>query len=215
MTNGNNHAQQVVQKLWNYCDVLRDDGLSYGDYLEQLTYFLFLKMAHERTGPPWRSASVVPAGLDWRDVHTLLRLPTGIFYAQGVKANVLFFDRKPGREEPWTDKLWIYDLRSNLHFTLRTNPLRREDLDDFVACYKPDNRYERAPTWSEENPPGRWRAFAYDELVQRDKASLDLFWLRDESLEDAANLPEPDEIAAEIIEDLRPALEQLEAIQGI
>ena len=68
-------------------------------------------------------------------------------------------------------------------------------------------------TWTEEEPTGRWRSYSYDELIQRDKASLDVFWLRDESLEDAANLPEPDEIAAEIIEDLRAALEQLEAIQ--
>ncbi len=147
------------------------------------------------------------------DVHTLLRLPTGIFYAQGVKANVLFFDRKPGREEPWTERLWIYDLRTNMHFTLKTNPLKRENLDEFVDCYRPENVHDRQPAWSEENPQGRWRSFTYDELVQRDKASLDIFWLRDESLEDAANLPEPDEIAAEIIEDLRAALEQLEAIQ--
>jgi type I restriction enzyme M protein len=69
------------------------------------------------------------------DVHTLLRLPTGIFYAQGVKANVLFFDRKPAQEKPWTQKLWIYDLRTNLHFTLKENILKRTDLDDFVACY--------------------------------------------------------------------------------
>ena len=69
------------------------------------------------------------------DVHTLLRLPTGIFYAQGVKANVLFFDRKPAQEKPWTQKLWIYDLRTNLHFTLKENTLKRSDLDDFVACY--------------------------------------------------------------------------------
>jgi type I restriction enzyme M protein len=148
------------------------------------------------------------------DVHTLLRLPTGIFYAQGVKANVLFFDRKPGREQPWTQRLWIYDLRTNQHFTLKTKPLQRSDLDDFVACYRPDNRHERTPTWSEANPGGRWRAYDYDELVARDKASLDIFWLRDEALEDSANLPDPDVIAAEIIEDLRAALEQFEEIQA-
>ena len=77
------------------------------------------------------------------DVHTLLRLPTGIFYAQGVKANVLFFDRKPASEKPWTKTLWIYDFRTNQHFTLKTNPLKRADLDDFVACYNPENRHER------------------------------------------------------------------------
>jgi type I restriction enzyme M protein len=146
------------------------------------------------------------------DVHTLLRLPTGVFYAQGVKANVLFFDKKPGGERPWTEKLWIYDLRTNREFTLKQNPLARADLDEFVACYQAENRHQRAATWSEANPQGRWRAYAYDELMARDKANLDLFWLRDESLEDSANLPDPDVLAAEIVEDLRAALEQFAAI---
>jgi len=146
------------------------------------------------------------------DVHTLLRLPTGIFYAQGVKANVLFFDRKPASETPWTKTLWIYDLRTNQHFTLKTNPLKRSDLDDFVASYRPENRHERKPTWSEKNPMSRWRAYSYEELLQRDKVSLDIFWLKDESLEDSASLPDPDIIAADIAEDLRTALEQFEAI---
>jgi type I restriction enzyme M protein len=148
------------------------------------------------------------------DVHTLLRLPTGIFYAQGVKANVLFFDRKPASETAWTKTLWVYDLRTNQHFTLKTRPLQRADLDEFVACYRPDNRSERAATWSETAPHGRWRAFEYDDLVKRDKASLDVFWLRDESLEDSDNLPPPDVLAAEIVEDLKAALEQFAAIQA-
>lgn len=139
------------------------------------------------------------------DVHTLLRLPTGIFYAGGVKANVLFFDRKPPSERPWTDKLWIYDLRTNRNFTLKTKALTRADLDDFVACYNPDNRHERTET-------DRFRAFSYDELAGRDKASLDIFWLRDESLEDSENLPAPEVIAAEIVEDLQAALDQFAAI---
>jgi type I restriction enzyme M protein len=147
-------------------------------------------------------------------VHTLLRLPTGIFYAQGVKANVLFFDRKRASETPWTQKLWLYDLRTNKHFTLKTNRLQRADLDEFVACYNAENRHDRQPTWSEEHPEGRWRAFTDEELVQRDKCNLDIFWLRDESLEDSAGLPDPDVIAADIIEDLRTALEQLEEIAG-
>lgn len=148
------------------------------------------------------------------DVHTLLRLPTGIFYSQGVKANVLFFDRKPASAEPWTKTLWIYDFRTNVHMTLKTSPLKRSDLDEFVACYHADNRHDRNSTWSEEMPEGRWSSFSYDEILQRDKVNLDIFWLRDETLEDAANLPEPDEIAAEIIEDLRAALEQLEELQA-
>lgn len=146
------------------------------------------------------------------DVHTLLRLPTGLFYAQGVKANVLFFDRKPASETPWTKKLWIYDFRTNKDFTLKTNPLKREDLDEFVKCYNPKNRHNRKPTWSEKNPDGRWRAFDYEELVNRDKASLDIFWLKDESLEESENLPDPDVIAREIAEDLQNALEQFQLI---
>jgi type I restriction enzyme M protein len=139
------------------------------------------------------------------DVHTLLRLPTGIFYAQGVKANVLFFDRKPAAEKPWTTKLWIYDLRTNKHFTLKENPLKRSDLDDFVTCYNPKNRHERKES-------ERFKAFTYEELSKRDKLNLDIFWLKDESLEDSANLPPPDVIAAEIVEDLQAALAQFAEI---
>jgi type I restriction enzyme M protein len=146
------------------------------------------------------------------DVHTLLRLPTGIFYAQGVKANVLFFDAKPAQETPWTTRLWVYDLRTNRHFTLKTNPLKRADLDEFVACYRPANRHERVSTWTEQTPAGRWRAFDYEDLARRDKCSLDLFWLKDKSLEDSADLPEPDVLAREIMDDLATALEQFGTI---
>lgn len=139
------------------------------------------------------------------DVHTLLRLPTGIFYAQGVKANVLFFDRKPASEAAWTRTLWIYDFRTNQHFTLKTNPLKRADLDDFVACYSPANRHERKQT-------EQFRPFTYEELLKRDKVSLDIFWLKDSSLEDSESLPEPDLIAAEIAEDLQAALTQFAEI---
>ena len=146
------------------------------------------------------------------DVHTLLRLPTGIFYAQGVKANVLFFDAKPAREKPWTEQLWVYDLRTNKHFTLKMKPLRRADLDDFVECYRPRERHKREPTWNAENEGGRWRAFGYDELARRDKLNLDLLWLRDSALEDSENLPDPEVLAAEIVEDLHAALEAFQAI---
>jgi type I restriction enzyme M protein len=139
------------------------------------------------------------------DVHTLLRLPTGVFYAQGVKANVLFFDRKPASEKPWTEKLWIYDLRTNKHFTLKTNPLQYEDLEDFIRCYNPENRFDRKET-------ERFRAFTYDELIQRDKVSLDIFWLKDESLEDSESLPDPDLLARDIAENLESALEQFSSI---
>ncbi len=140
------------------------------------------------------------------DVHTLLRLPTNVFYAQGVKANVLFFDRKPASETPWTKDLWIYDLRTNTHLTLKTNPLTYDLLKDFIKCYNPDNRHNR--TESE-----KFHRFTYPELVERDKANLDITWLRDESLEDTENLPEPEVIAAEIVENLRSALGEFEQLQ--
>ena len=139
------------------------------------------------------------------DVHTLLRLPTGIFYAQGVKANVLFFDRKPAQEKPWTEKLWIYDLRTNKHFTLKESTLKRSDLDDFVTSYNPKNRHERKET-------ERFKAFSYKEITKRDKANLDIFWLKDDALEDSANLPAPEVIAADITADLEAALEQFSEI---
>jgi type I restriction enzyme M protein len=140
------------------------------------------------------------------DLHTMLRLPTGIFYAQGVKANVLFFDKKPAAERPWTDRLWIYDLRTNQHFTLKQNPLRRSHLDDFVSCFAPGKaRSERVETQ-------RFKPFTYDELIARDKVNLDITWLRDESLEDVENLPAPEVIAREIVEDLTAALAEFEAV---
>jgi type I restriction enzyme M protein len=141
------------------------------------------------------------------DVHTLLRLPTGIFYAQGVKANVLFFDRKPAQERPWTQKLWIYDLRTNQHFTLKESTLKRSDLDDFVACYSPKNRHARKET-------ERFKSFTYEDLLKRDKVNLDIFWLKDEALEESANLPAPGIIAADIVADLEAALEQFSEIES-
>lgn len=146
------------------------------------------------------------------DLHTVLRLPTGIFYAQGVKANVIFFDRRPVSQKPWTRRVWFYDLRTNKHFTLKQRRLTRGDLDEFVQLYKPQDRYARRPTWKKNRPAGRWRSYTYDEIVARDKASLDIFWLRDESLEDSANLPDPHILAAEIADDLRASLEQIEDV---
>jgi type I restriction enzyme M protein len=145
-------------------------------------------------------------------VHTLLRLPTGIWYSLGVKANVIFFDKKEGRAKAWTDKLWVYDLRTNQHFTLKQKPIRRSDFDEFVACYRPGRMHKRAETCSEANPEGRWRCFDYDELLKRDKLSLDLFWIKDKSLTDTDALPAPEIIAAEITDDLEAALEQFTKI---
>jgi type I restriction enzyme M protein len=148
------------------------------------------------------------------DVHTILRLPTGLFYAQGVKANVVFFDRKPASEKPWTSVVWFYDLRTNKHFTLKQSRLTRRDLDDFVQCFNPGDRHNRKATWSEDSPDGRWRPFTFEEITNRDKSSLDIFWLKDESLEDSANLPDPHILAAEIAEDLESALEQIRDVLG-
>ena len=140
------------------------------------------------------------------DLHTMLRLPTGIFYAQGVKSNVLFFDKKPASERPWTERLWVYDLRTNQHFTLKQNRLRRDHLNDFVECYLPGKDH------SERVERERFKAFGYEELVARDKANFDIAWLRDESLEDLDNLPAPEIIAREIVEELTAALAEFEAV---
>jgi type I restriction enzyme M protein len=148
------------------------------------------------------------------DLHTIIRLPTGIFYAQGVKANVLFFDKKAASDKSQTSKIWIYDLRTNKHFTLKENPLKFEDLQDFIKCYNVENRHERKETYSENNPDGRWRCFAYDKILKRDKTNLDISWIKDESLDDLDNLPAPGIIANELLEDLENALEQLKEISG-
>ncbi len=140
------------------------------------------------------------------DVHTLLRLPTGIFYAGGVKANVLFFDKRPAGDKPWTTKLWVYDLRTNQHFTQKQNTLQRHHMDEFVESYLPGRpRSGRAES-------ERFQSFTYDELVARDKANLDLLWLKDDSLTDAADLPAPEVLTREIIEELEAALEEFNAI---
>ncbi|ATY76849.1 N-6 DNA methylase [Aeromonas veronii] len=155
--------------------------------------------------------------LETTDLHTILRLPTGIFYAQGVKANVLFFDNKTARKEPWTREVWIYDYRTNIHHTLKKKPLRFEDLQDFIACYHPENRHDRQESWHEtDNPEGRWRKYSLEQILSRDKTSLDIFWLKDKSLTDLENLPEPDELAEEIIENIEAGLNSFrEILKGL
>jgi len=150
--------------------------------------------------------------LEKTDLHTILRLPTGVFYKQGVKANVLFFDNKPAAKDPWTKEVWYYDFRTNVHFTLKKNPMQKRDLQDFITCYNSQNCHDRTPTWSEDTPDGRWRKFTYEELIARDKTSLDIFWLKDDSLTDLDNLPDPDLLAAEIVESLAAGLENFKAI---
>jgi type I restriction enzyme M protein len=148
------------------------------------------------------------------ELHTILRLPTGIFYRPGVKANVLFFDNRPGSRDPWTKDIWFYDYRTNIHHTLKKKTMTLEDLSDFIKCYNPSNRNERKETWSESNPEGRWRKFTYEEILERDKTSLDLFWLKDESLADLDNLPDPDILANEIIENIEAGLESFKTIMA-
>lgn len=151
--------------------------------------------------------------LDEVDLHTILRLPTGIFYAHGVKANVLFFDKKAKKRKPLTQDVWFYDYRTNVHHTLKKNPLQFEDLKDFVDCFKPSNRKSRMETWSEENPVGRWRKYSYREIITRDKANLDITWLKDSSLMDLDNLPDPDDLINDVIENIESALTNFKTIR--
>lgn len=151
--------------------------------------------------------------LQTTDLHTILRLPTGIFYKPGVKANVIFFDKKPASPDMQTKEIWIYDFRTNIHFTLKQHPMSDADLKDFTDCYNPANRHERKETWSETNPDGRWRRFDIDEIMKRDKTSLDIFWIKDKSLADLDNLPDPDVLANDIIENLQSALESFQELK--
>jgi len=186
---------------------------------KQLNFVQHIRSMLKSTG---RAAVVVPdnvlfeggAGetvrkrlLETTELHTILRLPTGIFYAQGVKANVLFFDNHPASKTPWTREVWFYDYRTNVHHTLKKKPLRFEDLQGFISCYNPANRQNRQETWHEtNNPEGRWRKYGIDQILARDKTSLDIFWLKDKTLADLDNLPEPDDLAEEIIENIEAGL---------
>jgi type I restriction enzyme M protein len=154
--------------------------------------------------------------LETTDMHTILRLPTGIFYAQGVKANILFFDNKPASKKPWTKEVWIYDYRTNIHHTLKKNPLKFDHLAGFIQCYNPIDRFKRKETYNpEKNPEGRWRKFSLDEILKRDKTSLDITWLKDKSLADLENLPDPDVLAEEIIENIEAGLENFKEIYHV
>ena len=196
---------------------------------KQLNFVQHIRTMLKTTG---RTAVVVPdnvlfeggAGetirrklLENTDLHTILRLPTGVFYAQGVKANVIFFDNREASPNPWTKEVWYYDYRTNIHHTLKKKPMRYEHLSDFIECYNPRNRHRRKATWDEQDAPeGRWRSYSYEELTARDKTSLDVFWLKDKSLVDLDNLPEPDELAEQIVENLEAGLESFrEVLAGL
>jgi len=193
---------------------------------KQLNFVQHIRTMLKTTG---RAAVVVPdnvlfeggAGetvrrklLQTTELHTILRLPTGIFYAPGVKANVIFFDNRAASPDPQTSKVWYYDYRTNVHHTLKQKPLTYGHLSDFVGCYNPENRHLRQPTWSEDTPDGRWRPYSREELLQRDKASLDVFWLKDASMTDLDNLPESEVLAEEIMGHLRSALARFESISS-
>lgn len=152
--------------------------------------------------------------LETTNLHTILRLPTGIFYKPGVKANVIFFDKRPASPEKQTKKVWFYDFRTNIHFTLKQNPLKYSDLKDFISCYNPENINLRKETWSENNPEGRFRCFDIDDIFKRDKKSLDIFWIKDKSLADLDNLPAPEELANDIMENLQNALESFQELKS-
>ena len=196
---------------------------------KQLNFVQHIRTMLKTTG---RAAVVVPdnvlfeggAGetirrklLENTDLHTILRLPTGVFYAQGVKANVIFFDNREASPDPWTKEVWYYDYRTNIHHTLKKKPMRYEHLWEFIECYNPSNRHRRKATWDERDAPeGRWRSYGYEELTARDKTSLDVFWLKDKSLVDLDNLPEPDELAEQIIENLEAGLDSFrEVLAGL
>ena len=119
------------------------------------------------------------------NLHTILRLPTGIFYAQGVKANVLFFQKGTP-----TKNVWYYDYRTGIKHTLATKPMRRNHLDDFVTCYHAEDISQRKETYSEENPTGRWRKYPVSELLKRDKTSLDISWIKQTDDDDDLSLAE-------------------------
>ncbi|MDD9999777.1 MAG: N-6 DNA methylase [Rhodospirillaceae bacterium] len=155
--------------------------------------------------------------LENTDPHTILRLPTGVFHAQGVKANVIFFDNREASPDPWTKEAWYYDYRTNIHHTLKKKPMRDEHLSDFIECYNPRNRHRRKATWDKRDAPeSRWRSYGYEELTARDKTSLDVFWFKDKSLVDLDNLPEPDELAEQIIENLEAGLDSFrEVLAGL
>jgi type I restriction enzyme M protein len=194
---------------------------------KQLNFVQHIRTMLKTTG---RAAVVVPdnvlfeggAGetvrqklLENTDLHTILRLPTGIFYANGVKANVIFFDNREANPNPWTKEVWYYDYRTNVHHTLKRKTMCFDDLVDFIKCYKSDNRRQRKETWhAAKNPDGRWRRYSYDELKARDKTSLDVFWLKDKSLTDLDNLPEPDVLAEEIIDNLEAGLASFRQVLG-
>jgi len=147
------------------------------------------------------------------NLHTILRLPTGIFYAQGVKTNVLFFTRGK-TDKANTQEVWIYDLRNDMPSFGKTNPLKKEHFDDFVECYADGDLSARKETYSDKNPNGRWRKFTYEEILARDKTSLDITWMKSDSSGEDFTLAELLEQIKEKSENISKAVLELEALIG-
>ena len=151
--------------------------------------------------------------MDKCNLHTILRLPTGIFYAQGVKTNVLFFTR--GKTDKHnTKEVWIYDLRNDMPSFGKTNPLKSEHFDDFVECYANGDLSKRKETYSEENPNGRWRKFTIEDILARDKTSLDITWMKADSGTDDYSLAELLDMIKEKSNNIAKAVAELEALIG-
>jgi type I restriction enzyme M protein len=147
------------------------------------------------------------------NLHTIIRLPTGIFYAQGVKSNVLFFEKKKQSDEIGTKEVWFYDYRTNVHHTPKNNPITFKHLLDFIACYKIGNLNERKESWSPDNQNGAWRKYTYQEIIDRDKTNLDIFWLKNDNQIDLDILPEPEELINDIIDNIESVLSNFKMIK--
>ena len=144
------------------------------------------------------------------NLHTILRLPTGIFYAQGVKANVLFFSKGTA-----TKDIWFYDYRTGIKHTLATNPMQRHHLDDFVECYKSDNLSSRKETYNAEtNPNGRWRKYSCEEILKRDKTSLDITWIKQSDDENDYTLAELMSMIQEKSDNISKAVAELQKLMA-
>ena len=151
--------------------------------------------------------------MDKCNLHTILRLPTGIFYAQGVKTNVLFFTR--GKTDKHnTKEVWIYDLRNDMPSFGKTNPLKFEHFDDFVKCYADGDLSKRKETYSEENPNGRWRKFTIEDILARDKTSLDITWMKVDSGTEDYTLAELLDMIKEKSNNIAKAVAELETLIG-
>lgn len=199
------------------------DDFTYPTSNKQLA---FLQHIYRSLKPGGRAAVVLPdnvlfeAGqgqsiradlMEKCNLHTILRLPTGIFYSAGVKTNVLFFQRGETEKEN-TQQVWVYDLRTNMPSFGKRTPLTRSHFAEFEHCYgeEANGGAERV----DQGEEGRWRCFSRDLIAERGE-NLDISWLRDESLQSADDLPEPEVIAAAILEKLRVAMEEMEALSAL